>query len=259
MTHSFACCILAGSSLTTGVLQMQIARAFLAIAMTLIATVFGPAALAATVNHKLGDTTVKIVISGNGGWTMVALHENESTSVRAAKATGGRLVELKHTGGRNVSFTLNRKKYSVDPNRIFTDTGIRKSLKPYSPEAHKAVQGLAAELLKHIRGRAIVALHNNTNGSYSIKSYQPGGQYARDASQVHVNPAHDPDDFFFVTKQWVFDLLKSGNYNVALQSGRVTDDGSLSVYCARQGIIYVNVEAESGHSSQQTQMLKAIR
>lgn len=239
---------------------MQIARAFLAIAMTLIATVFGPAALAATVNYKLGDTTVKIVISGNGGWTMVALHENESTSVRVAKATGGRLVELKHTGRREVHFTLNRKKYSVDPNRIFTDTGIRKSLKPYSPEGHKAVQGLATELLKNIRGRAIVALHNNTNGGdLSITSYKRGGKYARDASQVHVNPAHDPDDFFFVTNKWVFDLLKSGNYNVALQSGSVTDDGSLSVYCARQGIIYVNVEAESGHSSQQAQMLKAIR
>lgn len=238
---------------------MPIARAFLTIALLIIGTAFGQNALAATTKYKIGDTTVSIVVSGSGGWTMVALHENESTSVRAAKATNGRLVELKHTGGRNVSFTLNRKKYSVDPNRIFTDTGIRKSLKPYSPEGHKAVQGLAVELLKHIRGRAIVALHNNTNGSYSIKSYQAGGQYARDASQVHINPAHDADDFFFVTRQWVFDLLKSGDYNVALQSGHVTDDGSLSVYCARYGIIYVNVEAESGHSSQQAQMLKAIR
>lgn len=237
---------------------MHTVRAFLAFVLFFLVV----PATAGTTNYKVGDTTVKIVVSGTGGWVMVALHENESTSVRAAKAVIGssaRLVELKHSGSRNVSFTLKGKRYAVDPNRIFTDAGIRKSLKPYSAEGHAAIKGLATELLKHIRGRGVVALHNNTDGgNLTIKSYQRGGNYARDASQVHVSPTHDADDFFFVTNRWVFELLKSSDYNVALQSGNVTDDGSLSVYCARKGIVYINVEAQSGHGSKQAQMLKAV-
>lgn len=239
---------------------MPIARAFLTIALLIIGTAFGQSAWAATTKYKIGDTTVSIVVSGSGGWTMVALHENESTSVRVAKATGGRLVELKHTGGRYVHFTLKGRKYVIDPNRMFTTTGIKGNLKPYSAEGHKAVEGLADEMLKHIRDRRVVALHNNTNGGdVSIVGYKPGGKYASDASLTHVNPAHDADDFFFVTNQWVFDLLKSGNYNVALQSRSAKDDGSLSIYAASKGIVYINVEAQFGHTEMQKQMLKAIR
>lgn len=243
---------------------MRTPRFFLAFGVGFMIFIFGTAlagwAFAGTTKYKIGDTTVNIVVSGSGGWTMVALHENESTSVRAAKAvmakTGGRLVELKHTGGRFVHFSLKGKKYKIDPNRMFTPAGIEISLKPYSTEGHQAVKGLATELLKYIRGRAIVSLHNNTNGGdLHINSYKRGGKYARDASDVHINPAHDSDDFFFVTNRSLFGLMKAANYNVALQSAGVTDDGSLSVYMARKGVVYVNVEAESGHGDVQKRML----
>jgi hypothetical protein len=227
-----------------------------------LVSVCGQPAYAGTTNYKLGDTTVRVVVSGGGNTTFVALHENESTSVRAAKSVigrvGGRLVELKHRGSRNVSFTLKGKGHSFDPNRIFTESGIKRTLKPYSAEAHKAVKGLADELLKNIRGRAVVALHNNTDGAYSIKSYQPGGNEARNASAVHMNPSHDPDDFFFVTNRRLFEIVKAAGYNVALQSGGVTDDGSLSVHFARKGVVYINVEAQSGHSAEQTQMIADV-
>lgn len=39
---------------------------------------------------------------------------------------------------------------------------------------------------------------------------------------------------------------------------QVTDDGSLSVRAARNGLPYVNVEAQHGHREQQVRMLEAL-
>lgn len=215
---------------------------------------------------RLGDTEVSLVVTryGAGGYTFVAIHENESTAVAAARTVlaryGGRLIQLKHGGTRNVSFKLGGRAYSIDPNRIFTDAGIRATVRGgYSPEVHQAVKAFAAEIIKRLEGsRAIVALHNNTNGSYSIRQYQGRGPLAADAAEVHVVEAQDPDDFFFVTSRRLFAVIKAGGFNVALQSASVSDDGSLSVYSARHGIMYVNVEAENGHQAAQTKMLDAL-
>lgn len=215
--------------------------------------------------YMVGETSVQIVTTRfeGGTHTFVALHENESTSVSAAKEVlrtkGGVLVELKHGGGRNLRFRHKGKTYTVDPNRIFTDAGIRKTLAGgYSTEVHQIVTGLANTILTRLSRSVIVSLHNNTNGSYSIKSYSPGGQYARDASALHVVPGRDADDFFFVTSSRIFAALKSRDFNVALQSSSGTDDGSLSVYCIRNGIPYVNVEAQGGHLSEQKSMIMAL-
>ena len=220
-------------------------------------------AVAGTINHRLGDTPIRIVVTGSGGFTLVALHENESTSVAAARqvmqTTRGTLIELKHTGAREITFSLQGKRYSIDPNRMFTDAGIRTNLKGgHSTDAHNAVKRLAGEVVSRLGRRVIVALHNNTDGRYSVLSYQPGGQYARDARSVYVNPSRDPDDFFFVTSKRLFDALKQAGHNVVLQSQGVTDDGSLSVYAARKGIPYVNVEAQNGHLPQQIEMLRIL-
>ena len=215
--------------------------------------------------YMVGETPVQIATTrfAGGGHTFVALHENESTSVSAAKTAlrdkGGVLVELKHGGGRDLLFRYKGKAYTVDPNRIFTDAGIRKTLADgYSTEVHEIVKGLANAILTRLSRSVIVSLHNNTNGAYSIKSYSPGGQNARDASALHVVPDRDTDDFFFVTSSRIFAVLKSRGFNVALQSSSGTDDGSLSVYCIRRGIQYVNVEAQSGHQSEQKEMITAL-
>ncbi len=146
---------------------MRFPRIF-AVLVLLLSTAFGLNAEAATTKYKVGDTTVHIVVSGSGGYTMVALHENESTSVQAAKKvirqSGGRLVELQHSKimdedaalKRNVSFTFKGKSYTFDPNRMFTDLGIKRNLQPYSVEAHNAVKGLASEVMRHINGRVII-------------------------------------------------------------------------------------------------------
>jgi hypothetical protein len=82
---------------------------------------------------------------------------------------------------------------------------------------------------------------------------------AGDAEEVFLAPARDPSDFDFVTERPVFEALRARGNNVVLQdNSRVTDDGSLSVYCGRVGKRYINVEAKHGHLSEQVKMLREL-
>ena len=181
------------------------------------------------------------------------------------RRSGGRLVELQHGGKRDITFRLDGGDFAVDPNRIFTPEGVRRTLTKLSrstAEAERAVGRFAGELLAIDaieRADVVIALHNNSEGQYSAKSYEKEAIYAQDASDVFIKDGSDPDDFFFVTEAAVFDALRRRGYNVVLQDNRqVTDDGSLSVYCGRAGVRYINVEAQKGHLDQQVAMLSAL-
>lgn len=197
------------------------------------------------------------------------MHDDESTSVEAAKKfvekTDGKIVELRHDGSRLIKFNLKNKQFSIDPNRIFTPLGIKKTLENYgdtSPEAERAVDEFAKNLITKLlaNSKEIIALHNNSENAYSVKSYEKGGEYEKDAAAVFVKEGNDIDDFFFVTEQKHFDALKAKGFNVVLQNNKtVTDDGSLSVYCGREKITYINVEAQHGHIAEQVKMLEALR
>ena len=202
------------------------------------------------------------------GTTYVSVHENEQTAVAACRKVmrqrGGRLIELKAQGHRLVRFTLNKTVYTFDPNRIFTDIGIRKTLAlygDYSKPAHAAVAELRETLLAAIRKNLrppIIALHNNSDGALSVKSYAPGGPLNHEASRVAINPKADADNFFLVTEPKAYDWLQQAGFNVVLQSPNPTDDGSMSVFCQQNGIAYVNVEAEFGQLAEQIHMLEFL-
>ena len=219
----------------------------------------------------VGESEIGVAITEKPGarFVYVNLHDDESTSVEAVqdvlKRSGGRLVELRHTGRRLIEFNLAGTNYRADPNRIFTAPGVHATLErqsQYSDKAARAVTHFAGQLLAAYRldrVDAVIALHNNTPDMYSALSYAAGGKYAQDAEDVFVRDGSDPDDFFFVTERVVFDALKRRGYNVVLQdNGRVTDDGSLSVYCGKANVRYVNVEAEHGHVAEQTKMIHAL-
>ncbi|HLT47371.1 MAG TPA: hypothetical protein VK002_09100 [Rubricoccaceae bacterium] len=215
----------------------------------------------------LGGTPVEVAVHDAGpGLALLVLHDDENTAVEAGQAFveahGGRLVELRAQGERRVAFTLDGRAFSVDPNRIFTDAGVRRTLEADS--AHAGAVALArlfgdALVAVYAPDAFVVTLHNNTPGDYSALSYAEGGAYARDAEAIHLEDGADPDDFFFVTERALFDILAAGGFNVVLQDNRgVTDDGSLSVWAARAGLPYVNVEAEHGHLEAQLRMLEAV-
>ncbi len=218
----------------------------------------------------LGDDSIvfkKTTYKGSGNAFFLQLHDNEITAEEAAleyiKETGGTLLSIEHSGSRNLSFIINTKSYTFDPNRIFTPTGMQATLERLggsSPEAIATVKALADSILHHLPHSAlIIAVHNNTDEAFSIKSYVSDATYQRDAAAVHSNPAHDVDDFFLTTDAGLHQQLVALNYNTILQDNEgATDDGSLSVYLGKKGIRYVNVEAEHGRRDFQLQMIKSL-
>lgn len=201
--------------------------------------------------------------------TLINLHDDENTCVEAGKQLiarrGGRLVQLRHHNTRLIQFLLQGKMFRFDPNRMFTNRGIRLTLEKEGSISEQAVQEVgefAAEVLSICRFNdlsAVVTLHNNGEEGYSAESYSEGAVYEEDALKLHLQPSLDPDDFFFVTEPRFFDHFQKSGFNVVLQDNQnVTDDGSLSVLSGRRGIPYINVEAEEGHLTQQIQMLEEV-
>lgn len=219
----------------------------------------------------LGNATVNITsvqkLNDDGSPTadlaFLNLHENENTSVLAAKTVvywyGGSLYFLQHGGDRLITFEMNGTTYVFDPNRMFTPIGRRKTLmsySTYSPAADAAVTALAnkvLEIYKFQARRIVVAIHNN-GPNYSAADYLPGGEMASDAKAVTILPGSNPHNFFFVTRSLEYNLLDEEKLNVVLQAdpvnGSLTDDGSLSVYASMSNKAYVNVEARAEYSGE---------
>lgn len=221
---------------------------------------------------KIGDDHIHAVVHQKQSPlpTMISVHDDENTSVEAGRKNiehhGGRLIELVHSGERLIKFNLNGQKYAFDPNRIFSDAGIVATLKKhstYSEAAHAAIKSFAMQYLEHFaldKEPVIIALHNTADGIFSIEGFASKGNLSSDAAAAHVSPRRSKFDFFYVTETTFYDFLKDREFNVVLQdNAQVSEDGSLSVYFARKGIPYINVEAEINHLASQVEMLDVVR
>lgn len=207
---------------------------------------------------RLGNTQVKIIKKTAPGKIFVHLHENEQTALKSAKMylarEGGTLITLKHSGERNVVFYLKKVRYEFDPNRIFTDRGIRNTLKKhghYSPQAHRVVKGFARRILALLPKGKVIAVHNNRE--YSMKDYFPYHPLATDVKTVHYIPFTSYRNFYFVTQAKDYERLKKLRFNVALQAKHASNDGSLSYYLGKKN--YINIEAAFHALAQQLKML----
>ena len=129
----------------------------------------------------------------------------------------------------------------------------------YLKRARKAVKKFAQEICKRIDGFSVViALHNNSDVNYTIKSYLPSGEEAQNTKAIHINPSAIADDFIYTTENDFFEQFKARDINVILQDNKkYVNDGSLSVYCGKRGIPYVNIETEIGHFEAQMTLLSA--
>lgn len=227
----------------------------------LVLTLFILTQAGCAINHKVmvGDERVVIQQTVGKGKTYVHVHHNEQTALKAAKTVirkdGGSLITLVHSGGRNIVFHLNNTRYEFDPNRIYTDNGIKKTLtqySSYSPEAHREVKKLASKIKELLPNGKIIAVHNNS--TYSLKNYLPGHDLARDAKAVHMSPDNYFRNFYLVTKLSDYLRLKMEGFNGILQKPSATDDGSLSVFLAKSE--YINVEAGYDQLMEQIKMLQ---
>jgi hypothetical protein len=223
-------------------------------------------------SFKVGDVTIhaRVFQRGKPSPTMINVHDDENTSVLAGKVvvkeSGGRLVELAHSGRRLVEFRLDGQTYRFDPNRIFSDDGIRATLSQrssYSEAAHRVVKEFAASFIGQFgldREPVIVALHNTDGRGLTIHSYRADGDKSSASVTLHVSARRSVGNFFYVTDRRFFDYLKARDFNVTLQDdAHVPDDGSASVYFARKGIPYLNIEADVSHLEEQTQMVRVAR
>jgi len=224
-----------------------------------------------TIFYDLAGTIVPIKIQQYGEKTdivFINLHDDEITSVAAAKRVleeyGGLLIEVENNAQRNIRFKLDRYFYNVDPNRIFSQEGIKKSLDQLGKISYKAVdevEKLGQRIIQLIPGDAkcIIALHNNTPDLFSITEYAPGNKRSVDCKKVYINDDQDTDDFFLTTDSKLYEKLADKGFNTILQDNKsCTDDGSLSVYCGRKNIRYVNCETEQGKTEQYFEMIKAL-
>ena len=197
---------------------------------------------------------------------LISLHRNEDVSFPAVRDllrdNPGRFVGIKTPGGRRLTL---EGKGSIDPNRIFSKTGIEHDLRTfsfYSQELATEIGKFSVALLNKIDlkpGIRVIALHNNSDGGYSLTSYQKGGSESKAAAEVNLVASLDPDDFILVTTPQSFKALKEAGFNVVLQDNKhAPDDGSLSVYCGKAGLDYFNIEAEMGNAEAQAKMLHAV-
>ncbi|NUN13695.1 MAG: hypothetical protein HUU55_08660 [Myxococcales bacterium] len=228
--------------------------------------------------HTVGDSQVAVHSFGalDAPYALISVHANETTAIEAAKLLIRRgrplvLHTLVHKTSRRVSVRFGTKTITVDPNRIFTHQGIAVELDIRRFPSRSAwvppITQLAAELVARfeIPSRPVaISIHNNTQkGSLTVHHYAKGKPQQKEASDVFAAAENDPDDFYYVTTPALFQQFKTMGYNVVLQHGQATDDGSLSYYCAAQNIPYVNVEVEAAGASmrtnqKQTQMLMIL-
>lgn len=224
------------------------------------------------VYYKLGDQQlIPIRLSRYGNNSKIFcfnMHDNEFTSVQAARKLleiqGGYLLKIDNKGQRLIRFRLKGKQYAFDPNRVFSRTGIQQSLRengPVDSAAVIAVENFGKRLLEMIPDSidCVIALHNNTEGAYSVKSYLPGGDRQKDAREVTAIPGQDEDDIVFTTDPDIYRAMAAAGYNSILQHNeKVKQDGSLSVYFGNINGRYVNVETQHGRTSQYVEMLEQL-
>lgn len=221
-----------------------------------------------TILYKLGDKIIPLSISQYGNSSDIVcinLHDNEFTSVQAARLVleqkGGILIKLDNHRQRVIRFRLRGRNYAFDPNRIFSRAGIAQTLKEngtVDPFAIAAIEKFATRLMNLIPDEAtcVVALHNNTEGAYSVKSYLPGNEREQDAREVYANDKQDVDNIILTTDSILFKKMAEQGYNCIWQHNeRAKKDGSLSVFYGEKNKRYINIETQHGRLAQYIEML----
>ncbi len=221
--------------------------------------------------HTIGNRTIIIKVLQYGepnGIYCINMHDNEGTAVQGAtpvlEQTGGTLIRVENFSQRVIRFRLNGVMYGFDPNRIFSKIGIEQTMrdnKRINKAALLEIEKFGQKLLSLIpdTARIVVALHNNTNDLFSIKSYTPGGVRQKDAKAVYYNETQDVDDITLTTDSVIYQVMADAGYNAIWQDNtNAKKDGSLSVYYGDYGRRYINIETEHGKVDQYREMFEKL-
>ena len=239
------------------------------ISFSIIEPKFSP--LEKTIFYQLGENKIPITILQYGDVKDVVyinVHDDETTSVEAAKSileiNGGILIKIENNHRRNIRFRFRNNFYAFDANRIFSRQGIEQTLNingRISKPAINEIEKFAQRLLQLIPDSTscIVALHNNTNGAFSINSYLAGHERQFDARAVYADSNEDIDDIALTTDSLIYQKMADYRYNTIWQHNeKAKKDGSLSIYCGERNLRYINIETEHGKLNQHIQMLQKL-
>ncbi|MCD9188656.1 MAG: hypothetical protein LUM44_19715 [Pyrinomonadaceae bacterium] len=234
---------------------------------------------------SLGDSTVEIRVytkklpNQTFNKTFAVVHNDEQTGLNAVKEVisqkGGRLVEVvSKNKSRYLSLKLAGKTICIDPNRIYTDEGIKADLqdkmrgcKYLTEEEAKKETNIApvrtfAQNLQNIiqdKGNSnykfIVAVHNNDPGgclTFEVfsKSFLCDKKSVKQTEKVlESTPKDNIDNFIIVTTPTLFDALKNKGFHLVLQVGKEkltgdANDGSMSVYASLNDLRYIVLETQ---------------
>jgi hypothetical protein len=222
---------------------------------------------------SLGERKLPIHVQQYGDvkdLVFINMHDDEFTSVEATRqlleSRGGFLIQIENSQKRNIKFRMRGVTYQFDPNRIFSREGIKSSLEFFhrrkvNERVISEVENFGQWLLRLIpeNPKCVIALHNNTNENFTIKDYLPGQSREDAAENVYVEPGQDGDDLFLTTEAFIYSAIKEAGYNIILQANSTAkDDGSLSIYCGRNNIRYVNLETEHGKLQQYREMMTTL-
>jgi hypothetical protein len=211
------------------------------------------------ISHEipLGESVITVAISrykGEGKNVILHVHQNESASLAAAHAVakelGGSVISIcQAKADRYKEFKFGNFTVKFDPNRIFTDAGIERTLEFYQ-------RGKAVKPDGETRRMAILEVCKFRAEMLSIVDAEIELTGAKRIVAAHNNYAGDR--YFHVTRKEDEKALAAKGYTVAVE-GLKDNDGSLSVYFAasRKSFPYVNVEAGYSDNSFQKKMLKA--
>lgn len=197
----------------------------------------------------------------------VHVHDDEQTALQtlrdAVDSIGGNLISIQNNKNRIISFKYNKTNYKIDPNRIYTSGGRKKTLQTlsgYNLSVAKIVKSFADSITAQFANYpVIIAMHNNTDKKFSIKHYKMGGAEAVNAIDLFINDEMDEDDFVYTTSREIFNFLKLNTINVILQDNdKCVDDGSLSYVYRNKKAMYINIEAQHGHLKEQKEMLEKV-
>lgn len=196
---------------------------------------------------------------------LIRLHgdEHDASAVGQwwVETHGGSFLDIQNPT-RELQFDLKGKTWTVDPNRIFSAEGIKKTLSSFGcspvPYTVNAVKEFSTQVLNQFFGKThLIALHNNMQ--FNITLYEKEGELALAAKDVHRNMNEDPHDFVLVTQKKDFDALKKLDVNVVWENKDVSDHpGSVSEFCIAKGMRYFNIEAKQGHLEQQKKLLEKV-
>lgn len=224
-----------------------------------------------TVLYKIGDRNISLKVVQYGeqrNFVCINLHANETTSVQAAKKvlqeTGGTLIMIENSRQRVIKFRLKGITYGFDPNRMFSRTGIEQTMRDnrrITRDAMNEVEKFAQMVLQLIPDSTgcIIALHNNTEEAYSVKSYLPGSDREKDAKAVYADSTQDVDDIVFTTDSILYRRMADFGFNSIWQDNEnAKKDGSLSIYCGEKNKRYINIETQHGRQQQYEIMLEKL-